>query len=206
MAVPGVGARMMGALLVIDRVRLRRTCRFFLPAVDDSLQRLTQLFFEVSDKGGCPAACTAGLPWLLTKCPNLQTLSVHAVRTSNEVVASLAVAQPNVVCAHQPPPWCERNDLSCRWQWAVFSWVPAGQPHGVRSGPRPQLPGTCQPERCPLLRRDEYQIASPCTILLQPARAGRVRVPRRGRRGHWRSGPRLPWPAPADGFELPRRA
>eukprot|EP00899_Mesostigma_viride_P015777 jgi/Mesvir1/241/Mv13584-RA.1 len=72
MAVPGVGAQISGALPLLERCRLRSTGCAFLSAVDESLEGLTELFWEdiaeVANKPG-------GLDWLLRKCPNLHTLS-----------------------------------------------------------------------------------------------------------------------------------
>eukprot|EP00899_Mesostigma_viride_P017713 jgi/Mesvir1/25943/Mv20937-RA.1 len=76
MAVPGVGAQVMASLPVSDRVRLRLTCRSFRAAADESLLHLTDLFGEdiAGSRTGKPVE--AALTWLLTKCPNLTTLSV----------------------------------------------------------------------------------------------------------------------------------
>eukprot|EP00899_Mesostigma_viride_P000706 jgi/Mesvir1/10636/Mv09274-RA.1 len=74
MTVPGIGAQVMSLLPIPDRVRLRRTCRSFLSAADESLLSVTELFGE-----GVTAKCrpgTVGLAWLLTKCPNLDTICV----------------------------------------------------------------------------------------------------------------------------------
>eukprot|EP00899_Mesostigma_viride_P011751 jgi/Mesvir1/20577/Mv14818-RA.1 len=96
MAVPGVGAQVMAALPVPDRVRLRRTCRTFLAAVDDSLSNLTELFGEDVAGEGCRPG-TSGLSWLLSKCPNLTTISVAARADHTE-------------------PWVWRDRFSLSWQ------------------------------------------------------------------------------------------
>eukprot|EP00899_Mesostigma_viride_P011754 jgi/Mesvir1/2057/Mv02317-RA.1 len=74
MGIPGVGAQVMGHLPIPDRVRLRRTCRTFLSAADESLLSVTQLFGE-DVAADCKPGGT-GLAWLLAKCPNLDTISV----------------------------------------------------------------------------------------------------------------------------------
>eukprot|EP00899_Mesostigma_viride_P010619 jgi/Mesvir1/19559/Mv07031-RA.1 len=69
----GVGAQVVGAIPVLERLRLRETCRAFLSAVDESLEDVSELFWEdVADAAGRPG----GLDWLVHKCPNLQTLSI----------------------------------------------------------------------------------------------------------------------------------
>eukprot|EP00899_Mesostigma_viride_P005740 jgi/Mesvir1/15167/Mv04848-RA.1 len=77
MAVPGIGSQVMSLLPVPDRVRLRRTCRIFLAAVDESLSRLTELFAEdVTGRERMPVDTTDSLPWLMTKCRKLRALSL----------------------------------------------------------------------------------------------------------------------------------
>eukprot|EP00899_Mesostigma_viride_P014019 jgi/Mesvir1/22618/Mv14062-RA.1 len=80
MATPGVGAHIMGAVPVMERLRLRATCRAFLYAVDQSLESVSELFWEDI---AAAASSTAGLDWLLRMCPNLTTLSVWP-RTDGE--------------------------------------------------------------------------------------------------------------------------
>eukprot|EP00899_Mesostigma_viride_P021803 jgi/Mesvir1/29624/Mv21476-RA.1 len=72
MAVPGVGARIFGAVPLLERCRLRSTCCAFFSAVDESLEGLSQLNWEDIDD---VASRPGGLDWLLRKCPNLHTLS-----------------------------------------------------------------------------------------------------------------------------------
>eukprot|EP00899_Mesostigma_viride_P022246 jgi/Mesvir1/3205/Mv16355-RA.1 len=83
MAIPGVGAHIMGALPIPDRVRVRCTCRTFLAAVDESFLSLTELFGEDVAGDGCTPGTTT-LPWLLAKCPRLTALSM-ASRADREV-------------------------------------------------------------------------------------------------------------------------
>eukprot|EP00899_Mesostigma_viride_P027036 jgi/Mesvir1/7517/Mv19272-RA.1 len=72
MAVPGVGARILGDFPLLDRSQLRSTCWAFLAAVDESLEGLSELYWEdIADV----ASRSGGLDWLLRKCPNLHTLS-----------------------------------------------------------------------------------------------------------------------------------
>eukprot|EP00899_Mesostigma_viride_P008376 jgi/Mesvir1/1753/Mv11890-RA.1 len=102
MAFPGIGAQVMNLLPIPDRVRLRRTGGTFLSAVDESLQGVTELFGEDIAGEGCSSG-TRGLSWLLTKCPNLRTLSMDS---RDEHGA----------------PWGERKRLSLRWPWEGSPW------------------------------------------------------------------------------------
>eukprot|EP00899_Mesostigma_viride_P028492 jgi/Mesvir1/8828/Mv02729-RA.1 len=104
MAVPGLGAQLMGLLRIPDRVRLRRTCRSFLSAVDASFLTLTDIFGEdTAPEGARPT--TAGLAWLITKCPALTVLSV----------ASRAVHEA---------PWQERESVRTTLEgtWVGSDW------------------------------------------------------------------------------------
>eukprot|EP00899_Mesostigma_viride_P004291 jgi/Mesvir1/13863/Mv16005-RA.1 len=100
MAIPGIGAQVMSSLPIPDRVRLRRTCRTFLAAADESLLSLTELFGEDAAGEGCQLGAV-GLSWLMAKCPKLQTLSL-AARADHE------------------EPWWERNRYSLAWPWARY--------------------------------------------------------------------------------------
>eukprot|EP00899_Mesostigma_viride_P012544 jgi/Mesvir1/21290/Mv21683-RA.1 len=73
MAVRGVGAQIMRAVPVLQRLRLRQVCRAFLSAVDESLESLSEMFWEHMAEA---VRSTGGLDWLVDKCPNLRTLSV----------------------------------------------------------------------------------------------------------------------------------
>eukprot|EP00899_Mesostigma_viride_P028491 jgi/Mesvir1/8827/Mv02728-RA.1 len=75
MALRGVGVHIVASLPIIDRVRIRRTCRSFLSAVDESLLHVTQLFGDdLSTDGG--GTGSDGLAWLMPKCPNVTALSI----------------------------------------------------------------------------------------------------------------------------------
>eukprot|EP00899_Mesostigma_viride_P003050 jgi/Mesvir1/12746/Mv20421-RA.1 len=82
MAIPGLGAQVMSVVPVADRLRLRRTCRQWQALADQSLQGLTELFGEDMAGVGCHPS-SAGLTWLLDKCPNLTALSM-ASRADHE--------------------------------------------------------------------------------------------------------------------------
>eukprot|EP00899_Mesostigma_viride_P000152 jgi/Mesvir1/10137/Mv06766-RA.1 len=97
MAVPGIGARVMSSLPIPNRIRLRRTCRAFKSAVDDSLHSLTELFGEDIAGGGCHPG-ERGLTWLLDKCPHLVTLSTSARADHLEW-------------------WNERDATALAWTW-----------------------------------------------------------------------------------------
>eukprot|EP00899_Mesostigma_viride_P021235 jgi/Mesvir1/29112/Mv18418-RA.1 len=76
MEVPGLATQLMAVLPIPDRVRLRRTSKAFLVAVDTSLLGVTELFGEDLQRGGREPG-TGALSWLLRKCPNLQVLSME---------------------------------------------------------------------------------------------------------------------------------
>eukprot|EP00899_Mesostigma_viride_P023127 jgi/Mesvir1/399/Mv11290-RA.1 len=61
------------AIPLLDRLRLRPACRAFQSAVDDSLEEISELFWE--DIAGV-AMTAGGLDLLVRKCPNLRTLSL----------------------------------------------------------------------------------------------------------------------------------
>eukprot|EP00899_Mesostigma_viride_P016607 jgi/Mesvir1/24948/Mv16922-RA.1 len=92
---PGIGALVMASLPVPDRIRLRRTCRTFRDAVDESFLALTQLFGE-DVAGGSSRPGTTALSWFLAKCPNLTTLSI-ASRDEHQ------------------KPWGERDHSALTW-------------------------------------------------------------------------------------------
>eukprot|EP00899_Mesostigma_viride_P006355 jgi/Mesvir1/15720/Mv03299-RA.1 len=70
MAVPGIGAQVMSFLPIPNRVRLRRTCRTFLAAADESFLTLTEIFADnVTENVYRPD--TNGLIWLMDKSPNV---------------------------------------------------------------------------------------------------------------------------------------
>eukprot|EP00899_Mesostigma_viride_P005640 jgi/Mesvir1/15077/Mv14721-RA.1 len=72
---PGIGPQIFESVPLLDRARLRQTCRAFLPAVDESLESVSELFWEdISDV----ATRAGGLDWLLPKCAHLHTLSLHS--------------------------------------------------------------------------------------------------------------------------------
>eukprot|EP00899_Mesostigma_viride_P002864 jgi/Mesvir1/12579/Mv10328-RA.1 len=74
MAVPGIGAQVVAALPIPDRVRLRHLSPAYRSLVDESLLLLTELYGEDLGEGDCRPG-TGGLTWLMDKCPNLVTLS-----------------------------------------------------------------------------------------------------------------------------------
>eukprot|EP00899_Mesostigma_viride_P008432 jgi/Mesvir1/17590/Mv08822-RA.1 len=106
LAFPGVGAQVMSWLPVPERVKLRRTCRTFLSATDESLLALTQLFGDDAAGQGVRPGMN-GMPWLLAKCPNLTTLSL-ASRTDHGA------------------PWQERERLSLYLPWVEHDKMAAG--------------------------------------------------------------------------------
>eukprot|EP00899_Mesostigma_viride_P023985 jgi/Mesvir1/4771/Mv22187-RA.1 len=97
MAVPGMGAPMMGALSIPERVQLRRLSKTLLRAVDDSLHCLTALYGEDIAGEGCKPG-TASISWLMARCPNLTTLSL-APRSDHE------------------EPWAQRERWALSWRW-----------------------------------------------------------------------------------------
>eukprot|EP00899_Mesostigma_viride_P027507 jgi/Mesvir1/7941/Mv11861-RA.1 len=113
MDVPGIAPLVMAALPVLDRVRLRRTCRTFLAGADESLLAVTELFGEELAGEGCTLSSTlrrsftGGLDWLIRKCPKLTTISV-ASRADDE------------------EPWQERDRLSLRWPWVKGCSIDTG--------------------------------------------------------------------------------
>eukprot|EP00899_Mesostigma_viride_P027011 jgi/Mesvir1/7495/Mv19256-RA.1 len=106
LVVPGVGAQVMALLPIRDWVRMRRTSHALLAAADESLSGLTELFGEdVAGGGNNPG--TAGLAWLIRKCPNLQVLSV-ASRADHEA------------------PWQDRDRWALSWPSAKFDRIGKG--------------------------------------------------------------------------------
>eukprot|EP00899_Mesostigma_viride_P007910 jgi/Mesvir1/1711/Mv21167-RA.1 len=117
-AAPGIGAHVMGFLSIPERVQVRRTCRAFLSAVDQTLQGLTELFGEdVASSEWRPG--TQGLRWLVIKCPNLRTLSVASREDHEE-------------------PWRERDRFSLTWPTVELQYI---QPRVVSLG---DIARTCQ--------------------------------------------------------------
>eukprot|EP00899_Mesostigma_viride_P019589 jgi/Mesvir1/27631/Mv07362-RA.1 len=81
LAVPGIGAQIVGGIALLERVQLRRACPAFRSTVDESLEGIHELFWEdIADVASRPG----GLDWLLPKCPNLRTLSIWS-RTAHQV-------------------------------------------------------------------------------------------------------------------------
>eukprot|EP00899_Mesostigma_viride_P025308 jgi/Mesvir1/5962/Mv00718-RA.1 len=72
MSTPDLLAQIIEATPLLERVQLRRICCAFRSAVDESLEKTSELFWEdIADV----AIKTGGLDWLLPRCPNLHTLS-----------------------------------------------------------------------------------------------------------------------------------
>eukprot|EP00899_Mesostigma_viride_P024232 jgi/Mesvir1/4994/Mv18036-RA.1 len=97
MAGPGIGAQMMSALSIPERVQLRRISKTLLRAVDDSLHCLTALYGEDIAGEGCKPD-TASIFWLMARCRNLTTLSL-APRSDHE------------------EPWVQRERWALSWPW-----------------------------------------------------------------------------------------
>eukprot|EP00899_Mesostigma_viride_P017162 jgi/Mesvir1/25447/Mv01718-RA.1 len=99
MAVPGLGLQVLSAVPVLDRVRLRHTCRTWLAAIDESFLGLTDIFAEDAAGMGCGPDMN-GLAWLMDKCRKLTAISVSARADHEE-------------------PWGERDRISLTWPWAA---------------------------------------------------------------------------------------